>query len=109
MTMINIIIQIAIASIAIYFVHDESGIATAIVIGYVLLSLSAISWLYNDKKQKFNYLLRALKTSNNLISNLENKVYDLTKSNEDLVMYSKRHEKWLDGIDSRLPNLNNEE
>lgn len=53
--------------------------------------------------------MNELKTNENMISELESKVTKLSKGYDDLVMYSKRHEKWLDGIDNRLPNLNFEE
>ncbi len=107
--MINLIFQIVISLLAIYFVHAESGIATAIVAGWLLISLSVSYWLYNDQKRKISYLMNELKTNENMISELESKVTKLSKGYDDLVMYSKRHEKWLDGIDNRLPNLNFEE
>ena len=107
--MINIIFQIAFTTVVIYFVYDDSGIVIAIVVGWLLLSLSAIYWLYNDQKQKVSYLLNAMKTNDNLISDLEGKLDKLSKSNEELIMYTKRHGYRLDGLDNRLPNLKYEE
>lgn len=100
--MIKVASHILVTIGAAYFVYKGAGLATAIVVSYLLVALSFVEVLFSSYKEKIAFLTEQNSTKNELVGQLTDEVRELRKEIEDLRVYSSRHERWLEEV-SRGP------